>query len=249
MNLKRIKNELDTFNYITFNEEDHIYTYPEPGSKDLFKKAVQFSISSTKWVEKFKIPFKKDFWANKKAQERGIDKEDVLAEWKAISDASCAKGTDFHLYLEYVMNGDDLKYGNEILKKMALDFHKKYLTGYTSVKNEVIVGDIDLDIAGMVDNVSLGKDGKIYILDWKTNKEIKMKNKWQKMKAPFKHLDDCNFNHYSLQLSLYKYLIEKNTDLVIDGGLKIVHFVETNKTYKVHDCLDLTPLIHKILNS
>jgi len=44
------------------------------------------------------------------------------------------------------------------------------------------------------------------------------------------HLDECNFNEYALQLSLYKYIIEKNTDIKIKH-LNICQVSHQNKSY------------------
>lgn len=53
-------------------------------------------------------------------------------------------------------------------------------------------------------------DGKkVYIQDYKTNEEIVESNKYQKMYEPIAHLDDCNLTHYTLQLSLYGYMLEE----------------------------------------
>ena len=44
------------------------------------------------------------------------------------------------------------------------------------------------------------------------------------MKAPLGHLDDCNFNHYTLQLSTYAWMLQKiNPDFVIKD-LILIHF-------------------------
>ena len=68
-------------------------------------------------------------------------------------------------------------------------------------------------ICGQADLVSI-VNGYINILDYKTNKEIKengFKN-WEgvvsKMFKPVNNLEDCNLNHYNLQLSLYAYIIK-----------------------------------------
>lgn len=42
-----------------------------------------------------------------------------------------------------------------------------------------------------------------------TNLEIKTENKYQKMLHCCSHLEDCNWNHYQLQLSLYIYMLEQ----------------------------------------
>ena len=71
----------------------------------------------------------------------------------------------------------------------------------------------------------------IRILDHKTNKKLKQKSyfdpkkkKYQMMKYPLNNIMDCNFLHYTLQLSLYAWMLQKqNPDLIIDE-LRIVHF-------------------------
>jgi hypothetical protein len=67
------------------------------------------------------------------------------------------------------------------------------------------------------------------------------------MLKPFNKYPNANFYHYSIQLSLYKFLIEKNSPIRIDGGMKIVQFVETNDSYVVYDCIDFTKEIVKFL--
>ena len=68
-------------------------------------------------------------------------------------------------------------------------------------------------------------------MDYKTNKEIKtegFKNYegiTQKMLFPLNHLDDCNLNHYTLQLSLYMYIILKHNPRLSAGKLTLQHVV------------------------
>ena len=74
-------------------------------------------------------------------------------------------------------------------------------------------------------------NGFIHITDYKTNKEIKLESfkSWdgskQKMQHPINHLDDCNFIHYALQLSLYLYIILKHNPKLKPGRLKIQHVI------------------------
>ena len=63
------------------------------------------------------------------------------------------------------------------------------------------------------------------------NKEIKTESfrNWegisQKMLAPVSHLDDCNYNHYNLQLSIYMYIILKHNPTFKPGKL-ILHHIQ-----------------------
>ena len=44
-----------------------------------------------------------------------------------------------------------------------------------------------------------------------------------KMFRPLNHLDDCNLNHYNLQLSIYAYIIKKHNPKLKIGKLTIQH--------------------------
>lgn len=72
-------------------------------------------------------------------------------------------------------------------------------------------------------------NGRVNIIDYKTNKEIKMESfkNWEgiseKMLHPVSHLDDCNFNHYALQLSIYMYIILKHNPKLMPGNIYIHH--------------------------
>jgi ATP-dependent exoDNAse (exonuclease V) beta subunit len=83
------------------------------------------------------------------------------------------------------------------------------------------------------------KAGEYQIWDYKTNKEIKTGNNFgNKMKNPISHLEECELNTYSLQLNLYKHLIEKNTNIKI-GKCYLVWINEAIDDYKVIETKDL----------
>ena len=247
-----IVNELAKFNHIKFYDEKHKYFI---GEKEM--------VSTTKLISKYKQPFDSDYWSKKKADERGITKEEILKEWKYKSDFSCEKGTAFHEYAENYLNNKIFPYPYDRIKKvlgendvkkdydiLVKQFDKFYEDSYGKllpVKSELIVGDEELGICGMVDQLFFNeKSGNIEIWDWKTNKDIKTGNRWQQFLEPLNHLDVCELNTYSLQLSIYKYIIEKNTDLKL-GDCYIAWFNQKNETYKIYKCFDFRKEIIKIL--
>lgn len=76
------------------------------------------------------------------------------------------------------------------------------------------------------------------IITHNTNKEIKKKGGYDtatrstvKMKYPLNNLDDCNYNHYTLQLSTYAWMVQQlNPDYIIKD-LILIHFDhEDNQT-------------------
>lgn len=114
--------------------------------------------------------------------------------------------------------------------------------------SEVIVWDKKLMVAGMIDQLFTTNEWKIIMVDWKTSKEIK--RNWYKkfMKWLFSKYPDANYYHYSLQLSLYKYIIEKNTDLEIDA-MYIWHFSAEKENFKNIKCVDMTKEIHEFFET
>ena len=72
-------------------------------------------------------------------------------------------------------------------------------------------------------------NGRVNIIDYKTNNEIKTESfkDWEgiseKLMSPVNNLDDCNFNHYSLQLSIYMYIILKHNPKLQPGKMYIHH--------------------------
>jgi hypothetical protein len=67
-------------------------------------------------------------------------------------------------------------------------------------------------------------DGKFVIYDWKRSKEIKAENQFGNGLAPLEHLPDCNYWHYTMQLNVYKWMLEKYYGLeVADLYLVILH--------------------------
>ena len=91
-------------------------------------------------------------------------------------------------------------------------------------------------LCGQADRVEI-VNGKVNIYDYKTNKEIKTESyvNWEgvsdRMLAPLSHLDDCNLNHYALQLSFYMYMILKHNPKLKAGKMIIEHvlFQEAGK--------------------
>ena len=94
-------------------------------------------------------------------------------------------------------------------------------------------------ICGQADLVEV-VNGVVNISDYKTSKKIDRESykNWEgiskKMLRPIHHLDDCNFNHYALQLSIYMYIILRHNPNLKAGKLMIHHvkFEEADKKDK-----------------
>lgn len=221
------------FAEIIFNPTTHSYTY---------HGAPLTSVSKT--IAQLKPAFDREGIAAKKAAQRGCTVADVLAEWDMASRVAMARGTRVHEWIAQSLRGElpvqtDMFLAlNQRLPEMDA-FNKFWVerpgAGIPAIEVEWVIGDSDLGIGGTVDCVIANGD-TLHILDWKTGK-FSTENRFQKCLMPFNDLDDCEYVNYSLQLSLYRLIVERNTDYKLGAGY-IVHLMPDGMFW-VHPALDL----------
>jgi hypothetical protein len=182
---------------VTFKEKTHQY-FNEEG--------VQY-ISATTFLHEFQVPFEKEKFAALKAPKLGMTVEEVLAMWKQNAIDACTFGTKTHLIMEKYIIGKERnnEYSNlyESFDSIVADDFK----WAKKVWSEKLLYSDEYRIAGTADLIIEHNDFEFSVGDFKTNKKIEFSNQWgQRMLDPISHLSDCNYNLYSLQLSLYAYL-------------------------------------------
>ena len=132
--------------------------------------------------------------------------ESLIADWDVAADY----GTSAYEELErWIKDGIGPVATKAINGKDWLQHYK--LKSDIDILSEVIVYSTELSIAGTVDILAKDNSTGLYeIIDWKTSKKIEMVSYGQKMGTHeiTKNIMDCNFYHYSLQLSLYRYILE-----------------------------------------
>ncbi len=223
--------KFDDPNFI-FDPVKHKYTY----------HGEEF-ISLTKFIQRFHKPFESDYWSKKKADEAGVPQDWILNEWKKLNDYANDVGTQTHNWIEDYFNGiwnplpDNLDVINRI-NKFNIIFAKQ-LHKLEPLKFELRVFSKKWKIAGMIDSLFIYK-GKIFIIDWKTNKDFTTddhkKGKWEKLLYPFDEHWKNHLSEYSIQLSLYALILEEWGFEI--GGAYLVHIGpgdEEAKMYKVKD--------------
>ena len=205
---------------IKFDIENHIYSVDE-------KKNY---ISVTQLISNFFPRFDKDYWANKESIKTGIPKEEIIQEWEKKGRKAREAGTNMHLQIENYYNDIEYEKDTEILK--FLEFEKKYIKDkYKPFRTEWKIFDEDSFLAGTVDMVYEKKEGELFIFDWKKSKKIIKKDGTIDNKNPFEngkkglsHLSSTDYNKYTLQQNIYKYILEKNYDKKISSmNLLILH--------------------------
>lgn len=217
--------ELNKFNNIVFNESDH--TYLLNGKK---------CTSVTQAISSFKKPFDTEIIASRYANKHGLETQDVIDEWDNIRIESTSRGSELHKYAEmrFLSKAYIPDEKASPLCNMFDKFYSDVKDRLIPVKIEFVIGDEEFLVGGMLDKLFYNTTAKaLQIWDYKTNKEILRHSKYKnKMVGGLSHLQECEFNTYSLQLSIYKLIIERNTNLKL-GNSYIVWINEVNDKYKV----------------
>ena len=170
--------------------------------------------------KKFDGPKIATFLIDKVPKYRGYTIDELLEEWKMAG----VNGTRTHLQLEnYIINRDPVDDVKALHGKAFLDtfIDRKDIT----LHPEVILYDRDLHIAGTGDLLVVDKDNKVHIYDWKTNKKITKYGRESGITDCTRHLTSCNYVQYSLQLSLYRWLLEQKFGLEVVSH-RLIHLRE-----------------------
>ena len=250
----KIIEELQYFKGVEFHEKQHFYTL----------KNYKFNCSVTQLIETYTQEFDSDSVSQMVANKRGISQQEVLNEWKKENEFSCIKGSCIHLKAQSLWMGTNyeidyntinnnidknrLKKEYDIMSKQAINFYNDYKNMYDMIQDEFIVWSKEFDIAGSIDGIMYNKyTQQCCILDFKSNKDLQFESKYhKKMKVPLHKLDDVNGQHYYIQLSIYKYLIEKYTNIKVDE-LFIVYFNINADNYEIIKTPYLKNEVEKIL--
>lgn len=239
------------FGDFKFFADDHHYEY----------KGKRVGISVTRLIEQYTNEFDSQEIAQKVANKENRDIQDVLAEWKYKNEFSKAKGSTSHEYAQSLWSGEKWifdsfdncpEYIDAInkIKKQAENFYIDHKDIYELVSVEYIVGDKEADCASAIDMLLRNKiTGELVLVDFKTNSYMTGYNKTaykKPMKVPLQNLNDDAYNHYCIQLPIYKYWLEEKANLKV-SDMFIVYFSENIENYKIIEVPYLKKEVERIL--
>ena len=218
--------------FITFEEGPHIYTI----------HGKQGYTSVTTWNHHHFKPFDSskiidNMLKSKKCEDPtykyyGMTKEQIQEEWRINGDNASKAGTKMHYDIECFYNGMEVTKNSieyEYFKRFVADFPLK------PYRTEWMVYWEEYKLSGSIDMVFENPDGTLLIYDWKRCKDISHENAFgtNALTPCISHLPDTNFWHYSLQLNLYKTILEKKYDKKVVGlFLVCLHPDNYLKTYE-----------------
>ena len=169
---------------------------------------------------------------------QGKTRESLKAEWEENRDKAATAGTQMHQNIEDYFNGKSVT-NDSVEWDYFLKFHTDnlYLKPY---RTEWVVYDETIKLAGSIDMVTINDDGSLTIYDWKRSKGILKTNSFNKfaINPTIEHIPDSNFWHYSLQLNVYKAILERKYNKTVKD-LFLVCLHPNQKGYQVIKCPNL----------
>lgn len=220
-----------------FSSSDHKYYYQ---NDEL--------VSVTTYLKRFTKEFDREYWSLKKSEKTGQSQKEILEEWNQTALRASFLGTSVHQWIENYFCGvyQSLPEDPEIIhriNKFNLIWYK-YLRNLTPVCFEKKVFSKKLKLAGTIDSIFM-QSGRICIIDWKSNKSFLTDNDtekcWENLLDPFKDFCKNNLNEYSIQISLYRLILEE-ADIFIPSGY-LVHIGPGDTEPKIYKCKDFVPLL------
>jgi hypothetical protein len=147
---------------------------------------------------------------------------EILAGWDALGNDACLRGSRFHANVEYHCN--DMTVDDKTPEfQQYLNFRADH-PNLIPWRTEMLILHEEYRIVGSVDAIFKNTiTGKYILLDWKRSKKVDTKN-GEKGYFPLEHLKGNNLTKYSIQLSLYQFLLETVYGLDMDcSALVICH--------------------------
>jgi hypothetical protein len=158
-------------------------------------------------------------------------------------------GINMHKTIENYLNGDSLSDDELNSKefKMFKQFENDHINTSLPLISEFRIFDKDLEMAGTIDMIYKLNEKNVILYDWKRINDLKKSNVYQSgIVDATKNCPDDDYTKYSIQLWLYKYILEKNYSVIVDKMyLLLLH--PTQNTYIREEIKTYQPLLDSII--
>ena len=250
---------------IVFHERGHKY--------QILTDMKSYYTSVTTWIHTLFPKFDADAVIEKMKKGRnwnpenkywGKTNQEIKDEWNNNGKQVSQLGTTLHAYIEDFMNTemnkqeytqkDILETNNHQHPEIEWSLFEKFVEDFPTLmpyRSEWMVYDEEIKIAGSIDMIYKNEDGSVSIYDWKRCKDIIYDTEWNDMASNkcIKHLPNTNFWHYSLQLNMYKYILEKKYNVAVkDLFLVRLHPENKDNKYELHKVPVLVKEMEDLLN-
>ena len=229
--IKLNSNVASIFKMISLNHATHTYTVNGT-------PFISVTTLISQWFAKFDAD--KTLAKMNKSNYPGMTNEEIKEQWLKKGKDASDKGTELHESIEAYMNGTpkplDTKEYQYFLDFMEIEkpetFHAEWCVFHEPTK-----------LIGTIDYVATSPDG-LNLYDWKRSEDLS-KHYGYCILPELQHLPDSKYWKYTIQLNLYKFLLEEMGHKV--NKMYIVCLHPTNLSYKKIEVskLDVKTIVKK----
>lgn len=167
----------------------------------------------------------------------GLQDQELKIMWEQKGLEASEKGTFLHGQIERFY----LEKSYE--KPKEFDLFEQFQNDHSHIqpyRTEWRIFDENDGVAGTIDFVAKNGD-EFEMYDWKRSQKVVDKttgnaithNRWESGFGQLNDIDDTSYNHYTLQQSIYRYILEKNYDIEISKMYLVVLHPDYDRYYKV----------------
>lgn len=212
-----------------FNEVDHVYVIDgitrAPWSASRMAHMCMEPFDGASILDRYYT----EEWARRKgyvdATGAVLDRAGISMLWHRNGLCQSRRGTLMHWHIECILNGYTLAMPHSPEISMFFIFKREFLDflGLVPHRTEMSMFHCGLCLAGQADFICRDINGTFVIIDWKRCKSIDEYGFNGKVQlAPLDHLPHCNFMVYSLQLNIYRHILESEYGLSVSGMYLVV---------------------------
>ena len=210
MEISRIKQIMDLVQHdplFQYNDDAHSYHY-----------GWQKLNGATGWIHhNFVEPFDEQYWSKKKAKQLDMTQQEVLDMWEDKRNKASILGNTVHNWIEDYINGKNPSLPSSPSGAWAM-LHQ-WIEWWMGVRDtrKNLIQEVRLHGLPLFLNSGTADDpywckirNGVVVNDWKTNEKFTTDEDYafNRLKYPFHGFDDNKLNIYSIQISLYRLMLE-----------------------------------------
>jgi ATP-dependent exoDNAse (exonuclease V) beta subunit len=176
----------------------------------------------------------------------GMTKEEIKEMWNNNAKEAQQQGTRMHSVVERYYKSEPITEEEWELPEIK---QFKSFTEMNALRPhgiEWLVYSESDKLAGTIDFAAENEDGTLDLYDWKRSKNMEVYNPYNKYSPVLQTIPDTNFGHYTVQLNLYKYLIEKGYNKKVKN-MYLVCFYPSQLNFQKYEVANIQHHIPTIL--
>jgi ATP-dependent exoDNAse (exonuclease V) beta subunit len=173
-----------------------------------------------------------------------MTKEQIEQQWEENRNQAAQAGTKMHYDIECYFN--NIHNDNQSIEFQYFQNFVKDFPELKPYRTEWMVYYEEYKLSGSIDMIFENPDGTLQIYDWKRCKSIEYEAfKNQTATTPcISTMPDSNFWHYTLQLNMYKTILEEKYDKQVTGLYLVC--LHPDNPYKTYDRIKVPFLNEKV---